>query len=112
MSTENLTNWNKQELQTYLLIFCMNANYTETSEEILLIKRKSGYDTFAKMHKEFEKDNDYQSIQKIKKTMRRLGYDDNQKEQVFSEIREVFSADGEFDILERNLKMGLKRLLL
>lgn len=112
MSAENLTNWNKQELQTYILIFCMNANYTETSDEVIMIKEKSGYDIFAKMHKEFEKDNDYQSIQKIKKTMWRLGYNDDQKELIFDEIKALFKADGELDILERNLKMGLKKLLL
>lgn len=102
-------NWTKDDLRMYLLIYCANADFVESPEEMDYIKSKIGHSDFSKMHAEFEKDNDYQSIQKIQKAYEDLNYDS--PDALFDEIREFFISDGEFDVLERNLIMGLKHIL-
>lgn len=106
------TNWTKKELQTYLFIYCMNADYKETESELEVVKSKIDDATFTKMHSEFENDNDYMSIQKIQASFNELGYSHEEIDNLFNEIRLLFLSDGTYDILERNLMLGLKKLFL
>jgi copper chaperone CopZ len=105
------TNWTKEELQTYVLIYCANADFTESKVEINFIKSEIEHSDFDKIHAEFEEDNDYQSIQKIQQAVEDLGYSNKEKNQLFEEIRTLFKADKKFDILEKNVLRGLKKIL-
>lgn len=104
------TNWTKDDLRMYLLIYCANADFSESAEEDDFIKSKILHSDFSKMHAEFEADNDYQSIQKIQSAYEDLNYDS--PDSLMDEMREFFKSDGEFDILERNLLMGLRHVLV
>ncbi|WP_428742124.1 hypothetical protein [Tenacibaculum sp.] len=106
-----VVDWSKEELQTYLFIFCINANYKETKEEIEAISLKTNQETYKKMHDEFVKDNDYASIQKINESLKNLNYSKEEINKLFKEIKELFLSDGKYEILERNLMTGLKRVL-
>ncbi len=106
------TNWNKKELHTYLFIYCMNADFIEKSDELALIKNKIDDATYVKMHTEYEKDNDFESIQKIQSAFSEHKYSKEQMLTIFNEIKLLFLSDGSYNILERNLMLGLKRLLL
>ena len=105
------TNWTKTELSAYLLMYCANANFTETSEERALVKSKVGADSLIAIRKEFNNDNDYQSIQKIQATVQRLGYNWSEIDNLISEIKTLFLADGTFDAIEKSMFTGLKKLL-
>jgi hypothetical protein len=110
---ENVTaDWSNEELKVYLLIYSANADLSESKIEVDFIKSKIKTSNFEKIHAEFDEDNDYQSIQKIHASMREHGYSDAEKERLFAEIKELFLADGEYDILEQNLYRGLTHILL
>ena len=111
MRNTEATNWSREEFQAYLYIYCMNADYKETKEELEIISLKSHHEIYKKMHTEFEKDNDYASIQKIKESFHHLNYKKEEIDGLFDEIKELFLSDGKYEILERNLMKGLKRLL-
>ncbi|CAM1351365.1 MULTISPECIES: hypothetical protein [Tenacibaculum] len=104
-------NWSKEELHTYLFIYCINADFKETKEELEAISLRTNQETYKKMHKEFEKDNDYASIQKINKSLKKLNYGKEEVNKLFEEIKELFLSDGSYAILEKNLLRGLQRLL-
>ena len=104
------TIWTKEELNAYILIYCANADFTESKVEIDLIKSKIPSVVFEKVHHEFEKDNDYQSIQKIQSTIDRYGYTSNEKIRLSNEIKEIFLSDEKYDILEKNLLLGLNHI--
>ena len=106
------TNWTKTELSAYTLLYCAHSNFTETSEELELVKSKVASDDFISIRKEFNNDNDYQSIQKIQSTVQRLGYSLSQKDDLISEIKTLFLADGKFDAIEKSIFSGLKKLLI
>ena len=105
------TNWTKTELSAYTLLYCAHANFTETSEELELVKSKVASDDLISIRKEFKNDNDYQSIQKIQSTVQRLGYNWSQKDDLISEIKTLFLADGKFDAIEKSMFTGLRKLL-
>ena len=105
------TSWSKPQLKAYILLYCAHADFTESKEEKALILSKISGGSYGNIHQEFDADNDYQSIQKILSSLSRLGYSSENIEQLITEIRALFFSDGEFNILEKNLMMGLSRLL-
>ncbi len=105
------TNWTRDELKAYILIHCSNADFDESEAETNYIKSKLQDLNIAPIHAEYEGDNDYQSIQKIRSSMDRLQYDSASVEVLEKEIKELFLSDGSYDTLEKNLFIGLKRIL-
>jgi hypothetical protein len=112
MESKTKVEWTKEEFQLYLFVYCVNADYKETKEELELVKSKIGDSTmYAKMRKEFEKDNDYISIQKIIKYIEMHNYVKGDADSLFAEMKEIFLSDGTYNILEKNLMLGLKKFL-
>jgi len=105
------TTWSNSEFHAYVLLHCAHADFIESNDEVDLIKSKVSESEYNHIHKEFDNDNDYQSIQKIMVTAKRLNYSGDQVEQLFSEMKELFLSDGEYGTLEHNLMLGLKHLL-
>ena len=109
--TTNKTNWTKEELKIYILIYCANANFSESKSELAFIKSKIEHSDFDKIHSEFEQDNDYQSIQKIQSSVSAHGYQNEDVNTIIQDIRALFLSDDNIDILERNLLKGLTHIL-
>lgn len=104
-------NWTKEELRIYLLIYCANANYTESKFELQFIKSKIKTSNFDKIHYEFENDNDYQSIQKIQSSIEEHGYSNDEVNSLLKEIEALYLCDNKHDIMEQNLFRGLSHIL-
>jgi len=105
-------NWTKDELNAYLLIYCANADFTENNDEIDFIIKEVGEDIYKKMHKEYNKDNDFQSIEKIQYTLKQHNYTQDEIKQLTNEMKLLFNSDGTVDLLEDNFYKGLKRILV
>jgi hypothetical protein len=105
------TDWTREELKAYILLYCANANFIETKAEKDFIKEKVGEEKYRKIHNEFDKDNDYQQIQKIEHTVERYNYNKSEIERLFEDIKRLFLSDGSIDILEQNIYRGLQHLL-
>ena len=111
MDDKNTKYWSKLEFQTYLFIYCINADFKETNEELKILLLKSDNATFKKMHTEFENDNDYEAIQKINDSFIKLEYKKDEIDDLFKEIKELFLTDGKYEQQERNIMIGLKKIL-
>lgn len=105
------TDWTHQELKAYMLLYFANADLVVSPEEKEYIKSKVSEDEYQKIHREFEKDNDYQRIQKIDATIERFDYSKEEINKAFQSIKSLFLADGEIDIMEETIYRGLKNLL-
>ena len=105
------TDWTHQELKAYMLLYCANADFIVSREEKEYIKSKVGEDEYQKIRREFEKDNDYQQIQKINSAIERFDYSKEEIDAAFNSIKDLFLSDGEMDIMEQNIYRGLKHLL-
>lgn len=51
-------NWTKEELKIYILIYCANADFSESKVERAFIKERIAHSDFDKIHAEYEGDND------------------------------------------------------
>ncbi len=105
------TNWTRQELKAYILIFCANADFVETKTETEFIKNIIDEETYNRLHQEFDNSNDYQSVQKIVATVKKFGYSTDEIERLFTNIKKMYLLDGKLDILEQNLYNGLRHIL-
>lgn len=105
------TNWTREELKAYILLYCAYANFIETKAEKEFIKSKVGEEKYREVHQEFDQDNDYQRIQKIQHTVFRYNYSKSEIDRLFENIKKMFLSDGPIDILEKNIYRGLQHLL-
>ena len=102
--------WTRDELVAYILLFAAHSDFKEDNHERNVIISKVDMDTFQEIHDEFDKDNDYQGIQKIMTSLRQHNYDREDVEILLEDIKILFFSDGEFNINERNMLKSLERL--
>lgn len=105
------TSWTKDELIAYILLFAANSNFKESNHERNVIISKVDMTTFSRIHKEFDQDNDYQSLQKIMASLEEHNYSIEDKTELLADIKILFHADGEYDVLEQNMMNFLNRIL-
>ena len=108
---ETATKWTKKEFKAYLLLYAAMANYIESADEKEFILSKIDQETYNKMHKQIDVDNDYQAIQKIRQGYSDCGYSGRDLEVLMKEVKDLLYSDGKFDELERNLMMWLNKIL-
>ena len=104
-------NWTKEELVAYVLLFAANSDFTEDKDEKELILSKVDKSTYKSINKEFQKDNDFQSIQKILAGLKMHNYSKSDMDILFTDIKALSLADGIYDSIERHMFANLKRLL-
>ena len=106
------TEWSRVEFKAYLLLYFANADYVETEEEKELMLSRIDEDILKRIHKEFDKDNDYQHIQKIINTADRYEYTHDKANILLDKMKGLFFPEGhDMGTLEENMFRGLKHLL-
>jgi len=105
------SNWTKEELVAYILLYTANSDLNIENHEKNVIISKVDMKTFSKIHGEFDKDNDYQSLQKIIKGLEDHNYSKDDLEGLFIDIKKLFLSDGSFDVMEQSMLAYLKKIL-
>lgn len=108
---EFVTNWSREELHAYILLYCAHADFVVTIEEKEYIQNLAGKEEYRSIKKEFEEDTDYQQIQKIQSTITRFEYSKEEINRLFEDIKTLFMVDGHMHIQEQNIFRGLQHLL-
>ena len=103
--------WSPEEFKAYILLYAAGNDTHITADELQYIHSKVDDGILQKMQAEIQQDNDYQSIQKITRCLECFDYKKDDLDQLFAEIEQLYLADGKFDISERNIFHGLKKLL-
>ena len=109
--TMKQSHWSKEELVAYILLYTAHSNFEEANTEKNVIISKVDMQTFQRVHDEFDNDNDYQSLQKIIQGIEEHQYSSKDLQSLFTDIKMLFLSDGEYDILERNMFLFLKKIL-
>lgn len=105
------TNWTREEFKAYLLSYAAKSNFFESEEERDFILEATSGDVYKKIHRELEKDNDYQSLQKILYNLEKFQYSKDEIHRLVEDVQRLFLSNGEIDLLENNFFHALKRLL-
>jgi hypothetical protein len=103
--------WSKKELVAYILLYVANSDLHESNSEKNFIMSKVDRKTFANVHAEFDKDNDYQCIQKIIEGVKTHDYFRDDFIELFGDIKLMVYADGEADEIEEATLMLLRKIL-
>ena len=103
--------WSKEQLHTYILLLCANADSDETQKELDMIKSKVDTSTFEKIYQEFKKDNEEQRLEKIDDAIQLLEYSPRELSDLKREMYEIFFSDCDFNLMERNLDRILDNML-
>lgn len=109
----NKSNWSKIETKLYLLLFCVNTDYTVAKHHIDYNRFNIEKFEFDKIRSEFNKDNDYQSIQKIRLALENNDYSKDQLNILFQEIKAMFSlTTRRNNLIINNIFTNLERIII
>ena len=81
------TNWSKDDLQVYLLLFCINANWSKRYKNKQYLINDLCINRHVNICREFENDNDYQGIQKILYSIERWKFSKEQSKDLFKGLK-------------------------
>jgi hypothetical protein len=105
------SHWSKNELQTYILLLCANADSVETDEEINLVKSKTDKATFDKIYAEFSNDTEEESLEKIQDDLVMHDFSHKELAKFRREMFEIFFSDKKFSMMENTLDKILDNIL-
>ena len=105
------TNWSKQELVAYILLYVAHSDLKETKREHEYILSRVDLDTYIHIKNEFDADNDYQSITKIVEAVNASQFYNNNPDALFADIKLMAFADGKMDQIEHAIYNSLKKML-
>jgi len=108
---EKKTHWSKEELVAYILLYASESDLIVSNKERNVIISKVDMNTFQKIRDEFDKDNDYKSIQKIIAGLKEHNYSKMDIDLLFADIKGLFFSDGNYNTTEKSMYMFLKRIL-
>ena len=103
--------WSKEELQTYILLLCANADNNESENEIKMIKSKTDAETFERVYQEFSGDNEDERFEKIDAAIHLHQYSIIEISAFKREMYEIFFSDCNFSLMERNLDRILDNII-
>ena len=108
---EDPATWQKNELLAYILLFVAHSDLNETHNEREYILSRVDKNIFQRVFEQFEKDNDYQSIQNIIEAVKTHDYYRNDLADLFADIKLMAFADGNMDSMEKMVYSSLKKIL-
>jgi len=108
---KSTTNWSKDELNVYILLYAAKVDYEITIEEKDKIIEKYGIETYNKLFGEIRMDNDYSSIDKIKNAIGQLELTKEEIKESMQDVKTIFEADGKFDSIEKGVYNVLNKVL-
>ncbi|MBK9257432.1 MAG: TerB family tellurite resistance protein [Saprospiraceae bacterium] len=103
--------WSFNEFLAFLLIYISHVDMDFADEEKTMIRKNLGEKTYDKMLTEFESMSDYKAYETI------LAYKGvyfptvEQKAEIFEKIKDLCYADGDFNIMEKELLHFLERMM-
>ncbi|MTE27851.1 hypothetical protein [Winogradskyella ouciana] len=109
--SEEQYKWSKEELQTYILLLCANADNNESEEEINMIQSKVPTKTFLKIYAEFKNDSEEEQLEKIENAVNKNTYTEMELAAFRREIYHVFFSDCNFTMMEKRLDWTLDNIL-
>jgi len=103
--------WNENEFMTFLLLYASHIDAEYSEEEKAKIKTIASDETYQHILEIFNDQTDYQALQTILSYKGLYFPTADRKAEVLGRMKELFLADGEYNIIEKELLMFLDRLM-
>ncbi|MCX6270958.1 MAG: hypothetical protein NTU44_07010 [Bacteroidetes bacterium] len=105
------TDWNYHEFKVYLLLYAANADFELKEEEKQKILSKATWEEYKHIHKVFEKDSDFERIEKILSFRDQFFPTEEEIGKLLTDVSELFETDDDYNTNERNFFVMLKKFL-
>lgn len=107
-----MNTWTKEEFTAYVLLYVAHCNYIETEEESSYIISKIDENLYNRIHTEIVLDNDEElKLAKIKEYLEDNRYNEEEKKELITDIKNVIFADGTVDYMEKKVFTFLKKII-
>lgn len=103
--------WTKDELLAYILIYVSHSDLNASRKETAYIISRVDKHVYQRVYEQFEKDNDYQSIQNIIEAVKTHDYYRNDLADLFADIKLMAFADGDYGDMEKAVYSRLTKIL-
>lgn len=103
--------WTYEEFLAFLLIYVAHVDMEFAEEEKAFIRRTVGNETFDLMLAKFEGMSDFQAYQTILDYKQSYFSDEESKAKLLENIRDLFDADADYNIMEKELFHFLERMM-
>ena len=103
--------WSYDEFVAFLLIYIANVDMDFAEEEKVMIRSKAGDEVFEKMVLVFDSMSDYQAYETILSYKSKYFSTPETKAVLMEKMQDLFHADAEFNIMEKELFHFLERMM-
>lgn len=103
--------WSYNEFLAFLLIYISHVDMEFTDDEKVMIRKNVGDKAFQKMLIEFDDMSDYQAFQEILKYKGAYYPTVEQKQELIEKMKDLFYADGDFSLMEKELLHFLEKMM-
>ena len=105
------TNWDFNEFLAFLLIYASYADLEFTEDEKKQIQETVSPEVFDEIYAHFETLTDYQALELILSYRDVYFSNEEDKSVIFDELKKLFTVDGEFSALEKELLQFSDKLM-
>ncbi|MBK8346774.1 MAG: hypothetical protein IPL08_03830 [Saprospiraceae bacterium] len=103
--------WSYNEFLAFLLIYISHVDMEFVDEEKAMIKKNVGEPTYSKMLEQFDAMSDFKAYQTILDYKGVYYPTHDRKNEVIEKMKDLFYADADFNIMERELLHFLDRMM-
>ncbi len=107
----NTMKWTKNEFLAYTLLYAAHCNFFESKEEEDYILSRVDRKTFDRIHTEVVVDSDEENLNKIQEYLSQNNINQEERETLLRDIKNVFFADGTVDAIEKKVFSLLKKII-
>lgn len=109
MSAQYHLSWSLEEFQTYLLLYCSNADIDQSARELAYIKQHLEKNAFRAIKEVFNNDTDHQSLTRLQQYIEHHNLNEVDLKKTLAKSKTLFEIDGTFDPMEQHAYNVLKR---
>ncbi len=108
---DNYKNWDFEKFITFMMYYAAQADFILTQEEKEMILKRIGLEDYNEIRTFHKQNSDYENIQAILYFKSKYLEDKGNLETVYEAMNNIFNADGDFSIYEKNMMRAFQMLL-
>ncbi len=106
-----MNDWTYTEFLGFLLLHAANDDLEADQREIELIEAKVGVDIVKIVSRHMKDLNDIQQLDLLLSYQGRYFADEESKQKIYADMKEVYMADNDFSVMEQNAFRMLKKII-
>lgn len=103
---------NKEQFETLILLYAANIDGQLHADEIQLIAKKFGHETFVQAKKMFDKMGDYEILECLRGNINSMCPSETERQQLLAELKKMICADERLMTMEKRLYKTIEKIII